>query len=350
MTKNHDLPSGSHARSSTSPAIDPLSDVLRSVQLTGALYFVWNVTWPYATPVPDGRVFAPIILPGAQQIMSYHVVTQGSCWAGLLGEPPVELHAGDILLIPHGDAYVISSSAGLCTGMARPTDDALAFFRQMAAGELPFVIEEGGRGDRSTHLICGFLGCDVRPFNPVLAALPPLVHVRPPTDPAADRMQALIEYTLAEARSPRPGGHSVLVRVSELMFVELVRRYLTEAPAQQTGWLAALRDPIVGRALVLLHRTPAAAWTLELLAAEVRISRSRLAEYFTRFVGEPPMQYLARWRLQLAARMLATGSAKIASVAREVGYDSEAAFSRAFKRFAGVSPSRWRALRREGQT
>jgi AraC-like DNA-binding protein len=188
----------------------------------------------------------------------------------------------------------------------------------------------------------------VRPFNPVLAALPRLVHLHAPAHPARDCLQSLVDYTLAEARQPRPGGQCVVVRLSELMFVEVVRRWLTQGEANtdatrtRSDWLAGLHDPLVGRALMQLHRKPAAAWTLETLAAEVGVSRSRLAESFTRFVGQPPMQYLTRWRLQLAARMLADGSAKVAAVARDVGYQSEASFSRAFKRFVGVSPVQWR--------
>jgi AraC-like DNA-binding protein len=360
MSTHHDSSSRSLARASRADAAgaprvaaDPLSDVLRCVQLTGALYFVWDIASPHATRIPDGRLFAPIILPGAQQIVSYHIVTRGSCWAGVLDAPPVELHAGDILLIPHGDAYVIASSAPRCgdashANDAHADDAALEFFRQMAAGELPFTVTEGEGGQAATQLICGFLGCDTKPFNPVVAALPALVHMRPPADRATDRVHALIDYTLAEARRPTPGGHTVLVRVSELMFIELMRRYVAEAPELEAGWLTALRDPVVGRALTLLHRTPAAAWTLEGVAAQVGVSRTRLAESFTRFVGEPPIQYLARWRLQLATQMLATGSAKVATVARDVGYESEAAFSRAFKRFTGIPPSLWRARRHGG--
>jgi len=361
MTKFHDSSSGSLARPSLAAARfsdsapvapehvmagamapDPLSDVLRTLRLTGAVFFLWDVSWPCATPIPAGRAIAPIVLPGAQQIVSYHIVTEGECWGSLIGGPPVRLTAGDILLIPHGDAYVIASSAQLCSGVEVETEPALDFFRQMAAGELPLVVAEGGGGDTVTHLICGFLGCDVRPFNPALAALPPLAHLPPPADPSRERLQSLIEYALAEAQRPRAGGLCVLLRLAELMFVEAVRRCLTEAPAAQSGWLAGLRDPVVGRALTLLHRKPTAAWTLELLAGEVGVSRSRLAECFTRYVGQPPMLYLTQWRLQLAARMLADGSGKVAAVAREVGYESEAAFSRAFKRFAGVPPARWR--------
>jgi AraC-like DNA-binding protein len=326
---------------------DPLSDVLRTVRLTGSLFFLWHVSWPYVTPVPSGKLFAPIVLPGAQQIISYHIVTHGSCWGALIGEAPVRLEAGDILLIPHGDAYVISSAAQTCAA-APDMEPSMQFFRHMARGELPFVVEEGGGGKASTRLICGFLGSDVRPFNPLLGTLPRLVHVRAPADPARDRLQTLVDYTLAEARQLRPGGQCVLVRLSELMFVEVVRRWLAQGEANAgagpaaSDWLAGLRDPVVGRALMQLHRRPAYAWTLERLAAEVGVSRSRLAEAFTRFVGQPPMQYLTQWRLQLAARMLTDGPKKVSAVARDVGYQSEASFSRAFKRFVGASPAQWR--------
>ncbi len=321
---------------------DPLSDVLRAVRLKGAVFFLWDVSWPYVTPVPAGDTFAPIILPGAQQAISYHIVTHGSAWGGLIGEQPVRLEAGDILLIPHGDAYAMSSSASMCTNARVEVEPALGFFRQMAAGELPFVVREGGGEPRSTRVVCGFLGCDVRPFNPVLAALPPLVHLRRPAEPAGDRLHRLIELTLTEAREPRSGSQCVLLRLSELMFVEVVRRCLTEVPDGQNGWLAGLRDPVVGRALLVLHRMPAHPWTLETLAREVNASRSHLAEAFTRLIGRPPMHYLTQWRMQLAARMLTDGSAKVAAVALEVGYGSEAAFSRAFKRFVGVPPREWR--------
>jgi AraC-like DNA-binding protein len=321
---------------------DPLSDVLRSVRLTSALFFLWDVSWPYASPVPEGRAFASLILPGAQQVVSYHIVREGSCWGGVLGGPPHRLEAGDVLLIPHGDAYVIASSEELCGAARLELEPALAFFRQMAAEPLSFEVAEGGGGAVHTHLICGFLGCDLLPFNPALAALPRLVRVRPRDEPTGDRLAALIEYALAEARQPSPGGRSVLLRLGELMFVEIVRRCLGDTHPEAPGWLSGLRDPLVGRALALLHERPSASWSVDTLAAEAGTSRSRLAENFTRLVGCPPMQYLAQWRIQLAARALADGADKVANIAREVGYDSEAAFSRAFKRFAGVSPSEWR--------
>jgi AraC-like DNA-binding protein len=215
----------------------------------------------------------------------------------------------------------------------------------MATGQVGSRVVEGGGGFPYTQLVCGFLGCDAHPFNPVLAALPRLVHLRRPA--ADDGLAHLIDFALAESAQTRSGGRCVLLGLSELMFVEVVRRYLATLPAEQAGWLAGLRDPVVGRALALLHGQPAAAWTLERLARETGTSRSTLADRFAHFVGHPAMQYLARWRMQLAAALLAEGAAKVCAVALDVGYDSEAAFSRAFKRIVGMPPADWRRRRAE---
>ncbi len=345
MGKGHDRASESLAAESE-PALgratgaDPLSDVLRTVKLSGALFFLVDASSPWVVDVPEATSFRSILLPDAQQIISYHIVTSGSCWGGLSGLPPVRLEAGDVLLIPHGDPYVMSSAAGMRS--PDPLGESLAFFRQLTAGKIPPVVVEGGGGTENIHLVCGFLGCDVHPFNPVLAALPRLIHLARATPPAADRLGHLLEFALAESSEERSGGRCVLLRLSELLFVEVVRRHLDTLVADQTGWLAGLRDPEVGRALALLHDRPAAPWTLEALAKESGSSRSTLAERFTHFVGQPPMQYLARWRMQLAARCLADGAAKVHAVALDVGYESDAAFSRAFKKIVGASPAAWR--------
>lgn len=245
-------------------------------------------------------------------------------------------------MLPRGDGYFISTTPD----MRRRTDltAELAFLRDMAAGRLPFVVKNGGGGRDGVNLVCGFLGCDLRPFNPLLATLPRLLHVRGvggPGDPAG----RLVELALAEARERRAGGECIRLRLSELMFVEVVRGYLASLSAEQTGWLAGLRDPTVARALAILHEEANRPWTLEELAGRVGASRSALADRFTHFVGLPPLQYLTQWRMQLAARLLADGAAKVAAVGRDVGYDSEAAFSRAFKKITGDPPARWRALR-----
>jgi AraC-like DNA-binding protein len=234
----------------------------------------------------------------------------------------------------------MSMAPGMRGGPGRA--ETLALMRQMAAGQLPFTIAEGGGGPERLHLVCGFLGCDARPFNPLLATLPRLLHVRRASGGAGDPLGRLTEFAVAESRERRAGSECIRLRLSELMFVEVVRRYLASLPAEQTGWLAGLRDPMIGRALTLLHERPAEAWTLEALARDVGLSRSALAGRFAHFVGHPPMHYLTRWRMQVAARLLADGVAKVSAVAREVGYDSEAAFSRAFTKATGVPPATWR--------
>jgi AraC-like DNA-binding protein len=208
--------------------------------------------------------------------------------------------------------------------------------------QLPVTLNIHGDPRRRAHLVCGFLGCDIRPFNPLISALPRVLHVRHREEGDVGWLGNFMRVALAESRTKRSGGESVLARMSELMFVEAVRRHLETLPAEQTGWLAGLRDPQVARALALLHRRPGFAWTLPGLAREAGLSRSALAERFTHLIGHPPIQYLANWRMQVAAGLLARGD-KVASVALEVGYDSEAAFSRAFKKLIGRSPRTWRA-------
>jgi len=319
--------------------VDVLSDVLRTVKLTGALFFPLEASSPWADEIPSAAVLARAVLRGAQHVVSYHIVTSGACWATLRDGPTVHLHAGDILVIPHGEPYVMSSAPDLRSDAS--ADAVLSFFREMATGSPPSVMVEGGGGPERTHLVCGFLGCDLRPFNPLLKTLPRIVHLERPAA-AHDHLEHLIEFALAESRERRSGAKCVLLRLSEVLFVEVVRRYLDGLVADQAGWLAGLQDPIVGHALALLHDRPAEAWTLERLARQVGVSRSALADRFTTLVGQPPMRYLGHWRMQLGARLLADGTAKVAAVARDVGYDSEAAFSRGFKKIVGVSPATWR--------
>ena len=313
--------------------MDPLSDVFRVVRLNGAFFYLVEAAAPWSVAALAARDLAPRILPESEHLISYHIVTGGSCWAGVKGEPQRRLVAGDVIVFPHGDPHVMSSQQD--RRIAGDDFDA-------APARYPGTVTVGGGGDRDTTFVCGFLGCDARPFNPLLAALPRLMRVQCPASGADDLLDSLIGLTLAEARARRPGGEAIRLRLSELMFVEVVRRYLEALPAEQTGWLAGLRDPGIGRALSLLHDRPAHPWTLEELASRSGLSRSVLAERFARLVGQPPMQYLTCWRVQMAARLLADGGAKVAAVGQEVGYASEAAFSRTFKRVAGMSPAAWR--------
>jgi AraC-like DNA-binding protein len=322
---------------------DTLSDVLEAVKLTGALFFLVEARSPWVAEAPASTDLAPAILPRAQHVVSYHVVSRGSCWCESPGQSAIRLEAGDVLVVPHGHPYQLASACGLRTGWS--LDDALGWFRAMADGRLPFVVTEGGQGPERLGLVCGFLGCDALPFNPVLTALPALMKVRVHDD-SAIRLNALLEFAVAESTAARPGSRSVLLRIAELVFVEVLRSYLTTASDDGASWLGGLRDPVVGRALARLHAEPARPWTLPELAHEAGASRSVLAERFTSFVGHPPMLYLTRWRMQLAAGRLATTGAPVCAVASEVGYESEAAFCRAFKKVTGVTPASWRNRRR----
>jgi AraC-like DNA-binding protein len=322
-----------------------LSDVLRAVRLTGALFFFVEASSPYVAQAPSAALLAPVLLPGAQHIVSYHLLMEGSCYCEVAGQPAILLEAGDVVVIPHGDPYALSSSPGMLD--TYPEAVVLDWFKQMAARALPdpFIVTEGGGEPEQRRILCGFLGCDALPFNPVLGPLPRLMHVRRPPSEARDRLGHLIAFATEEVRERRVGRAGVLLRISELMFIEVVRRHLCALPPDEKGWLAGLRDPSIGRALALLHERPAQAWTVEDLAKRTGLSRSGLAVRFAELVGHPPMQYLARWRMQLAAGLLAAQGSKVSAVALEVGYDSEAAFSRAFKSLVGVSPATWRKRR-----
>jgi AraC-like DNA-binding protein len=316
--------------------MDPLSDVLAAVHLTGAVFFDVDASEPWVAEAPPGDSIVRRIFPDSEHLISYHVVTRGTCWGHVVGEAPVRLVSGDVIVFPHGDAHVMASAPGM-----RGTPD-IALYRPPSDGQLPFTISMGSGDGHPAHIVCGFLGCDARPFNPLLSALPHVIHV---SDQAGGALSTFVKFAVAESKEPRIGGESVLGRLSELMFVDVVRRYLETLPADRTGWLAGLRDPFVGRALTALHRSPARDWTLEALAREVGISRSVLSERFTHLVGQPAMQYLTSWRMQLAASQLQSGMDTVATIGERVGYESEAAFSRAFKKVVGTPPSEWRRRR-----
>jgi AraC-like DNA-binding protein len=320
---------------------DVLSEVLSAVRLTGSVFFDVSATSPWVAEAPASSRIATNVSPGAQHVIEYHVVTRGSCWISLVdGQAfaPIRLEEGDVAVIPHGEPHALSSEPGLRAEPEwdvhrKPDDD----------NALPFQLRTGTDGPSNAHLVCGFFSCDVRPFNPLLESLPRFMRVGRSNNRTSGLLESFIQFASLEAGNKRPGSQSVLNRLSELMFVEVVRAHMDALGETTIGWLAGLRDPLIGRALILLHTDPAHAWTLEDLAAQAGASRSALADRFTQVIGYPPIQYLTRWRMQLAAKRLADSSAKIAAVAQEVGYESEAAFSRAFKKFAGRSPSAWRS-------
>ncbi len=343
MAAPHDPPSESVDRCAGSGPlgeVDPLSDVLRAVRLQGALYFLVDATDPWCVDVPAATAFAHIILPRVRHVVSYHVAVAGRGLACVPGSDPITFETGDILVIPHGDPYLMANAPGVAPELDR--DATLGFFRDLAAGRLPFVVSEGGGRPPGAQFICGFLGCDIGPYNPVLAALPRLLHVRRPAGAEPDLLSRLVEMTISEARADRIGARSIRLGLSELMFVEVLRRHLAAAVGDRPSWLTGLRDPIVGRALAKIHASPDAPWTLEGLARAAGTSRSVLAERFSATVGLSPIRYLAMWRLQIAAGLLSDGTEKVGAIAERVGFSSEAAFSRAFKKAMGRSPARWR--------
>jgi AraC-like DNA-binding protein len=316
--------------------MDALSDVLRAVRLSGAVYFDIRACEPWVAETPLGRTVVEAMFPGSEHLISYHVLLEGRCWASVDGQEPMQLSAGDVIVFPHGDTHVLSSVPGM---RAKPN---MQMYRRPTEGRLPATISMGKGSAVNAHFVCGFLGCDARPFNPLLAALPRVIRV---SDDAGGTLGAYVQFALTESKQPRIGGESVLSRLSELMFLHVVRRYLEALPADKADWLAGLRDEPIGRALAALHRSPARGWTLQALAREAGISRSVLAERFTKFVGHPPIEYLTNWRMQLAANQLRSSTASVVEVANDVGYESEAAFSRAFKKAVGAPPSEWRKSR-----
>jgi AraC-like DNA-binding protein len=316
--------------------VDALSGVLDAVRLTGAIFFDIRASEPWVAETPPGEAIVGAMFPGSEHMVSYHVITHGQCWAAVPGEEPMLLAAGDVIVLPHGHTHVLASAPGL-----RRSPD-MSLYRWPADGQLPISISVGESENEAARFVCGFLGCDTRPYNPLLAALPRVIRI----SDQAGSLAAYVELALAESKEGRLGGGSVLNRLSELMFIEVIRRYLETIPADRADWLAGLRDPFVGRALTALHRSPERDWTLESLAREAALSRSALAERFTRYVGMPPMQYLTNWRMQLAAKHLLTGVESVAAIANRIGYDSEAAFSRAFKKLVGAPPSDWRKQRK----
>ena len=314
---------------------DVLSDVLRAVRLTGAVYFDFELSSPWVLEAPPSREIVGKVMPGAQRMIEYHLIARGTGWGHAVGQEPLRLREGDLIIFPQGDAHVLSSAPGL-----RAAPDREAFAR--ASTPLPMFYELGGGGPERARIVCCFLGCDERPFNPLLTALPAVLHLSAAGPNATTGwLGALLNMAAKESASGRAGGENVLGRLSELMFVETIRHYLETLPHAETGWLAGLRDPMVGQALAALHREPREPWTVEQLARAVGLSRSVLAERFTAMIGQPPMQYLALWRMQLASRFLLEGR-QVAAVAGAVGYESEAAFSRAFKKLVGSPPATWR--------
>ncbi len=330
---------------------DALSDLLRAVRLRGALFYYVEGAAPWVAESPPAAEIISAILPGSEHMIGFHGVVSGSCWAALARESPIRLEEGDIVFFPQGDAHVMSSAPGM-RGAASgrdlyfsPRPPQLPYALSLRGAQVTTARLDGGGRDRTT-LACGFLGFEARPFNPLLDSLPRVLPIPGKSLGQDSWVKTFMRAVVLESNRRRPGGEAVLERMSEMLFVEALRTYIDSQPPERTGWLAGMRDPGVGRALALLHERPGEPWTLEALSREAGLSRSSLHERFTRFLGQPPMQYLTRWRMQLAAGILRDTDAKLVEVSLDLGYESEAAFSRAFKREVGASPGAWRRAKR----
>lgn len=330
--------------------MDVLSDVLRVVKLSAAVFFSAECSSPWAieSPIPD--LLTPVLMPEADCVVLFHILTEGSCIVECKELPVVKMSAGDVVIFPHGETHTMRSHAGV---KAAPIGSVFPPGSSEGLREVAF----GGGGDKS-RFICGYLNCDQR-FGPLTTALPTMLLVRSRDDYAVEAIDGngvrparvaggsrtwlgtTLKFTISEAKAARPGNAAMLGRLTELMFVEILRQYMQQLHAGQRGWLAGLNDTHVGKALRLIHANPERNWTVGELAREAATSRSVLAERFTELVGESPMRYLAGWRIQLAKQLLRDG-VNISEVSERIGYESEAAFNRAFKRTTGSPPASWR--------
>jgi AraC-like DNA-binding protein len=315
--------------------MDVLSEVLHAVKLEGAVFFNGEFSAPWGFISPAAERVAPYIGKSDQHVIIFHLLIDGVAQAYIEDGPRVDLEAGDIVVFAHGHEHRLKNGSP-----ARLVDNGPLLGEIFESRDVNKMMRVGG-GGQVTHFVCGHMACDRDLSSMLLAGLPPIFKVNIRKDASGQWLENSIRFS-AQGTGQLPGGNVVLAKLAEVLFVETLRRYMTELPAEETGWLAGARDPEVGAALALLHRDPAYPWTIADLAHKVGVSRSVLADRFRRFLGEPPMSYLGRWRLRLGAQLLQSSSRSVAQIASEVGYESEAAFNRAFKREFGNPPARYR--------
>ena len=316
--------------------MDALSEILQAVKLEGAIFFNAEFSAPWGFRSPPSCEVAAFLGKAPRHVIIYHLLTHGRARVNIENSAEaVDLVPGDIVIFPHGDPHLMFN--GRPPSFTDTASQLKSIFSQGMA-----VTRDGGGGETS-RFVCGYLECDPELCKRFSGGLPPVFKVNIRNDPAGQWLENSIKFSAGQAGENRVGSDAVLARLSEALFVETLRRYMAELPAQQTGWLAGARDPHVGAALAHLHRAPERPWTIASLAQLVGVSRSVLAQRFRHFLGEPPMTYLSRWRLQLGARLLTSTSFSVARISGDVGYESEQAFNRAFKREFGAPPARFRA-------
>jgi AraC-like DNA-binding protein len=313
--------------------LDVLSEVLKAVKLQGALFYNAEFSAPWSVRAASSRALARHFASSGEHVIVYHLLTEGHAALRLESGERVGLEAGDLVMIPHGDPHVLENGSP-----TRSVED---------SDELEKILSHGlrlwrmGGGGEVTRFVCGYMACEPRLSRIFLGGLPAVFKISIRDEPAGAWLENSIRFSV-DGDASRPGREAVLAKLSEVLFVETLRAYIAQLPSERTGWLAGARDSHVGRALALMHRDPARPWTISSLAQEAGISRSVLAERFRHYLDAPPMTYLTRWRLQLGAQMLASTAHSVAQIASEVGYESEAAFNRAFKREFAVPPARFR--------
>lgn len=318
--------------------MDALSELLRSVKLSGAMFYVAECSKPWRVLAPPGKTLGRYVAPNASHVIEFHLATEGTGYVRV-GSEETPFAAGDLFMIPHGDAHEMGNGTGA------PLMRSEAFLPQLLQGGLAST--RAGGGGEPTRLICGYLACEAGLIRPVLAGLPRVVRVHLRNDRAGEWLENSILHAVERAQAAVPGSDVILARLAEVLFAEALQRYVSTLPAGRSGWLAGAGDATVGRSLAALHRRPAHSWTLDELAAEAGASRSALTERFAKYLGQSPMAYLADWRIELGAEALRTTSRSVVQIAAEVGYESEAAFNRAFKRRFGKPPAQYRRAIRE---
>ena len=324
--------------------MDALSDVLRVAHLTGGVFLHADFFAPWCIAARIPREHCGPSLGPASHLIIYHYVIEGELHVrldGAQGEDLV-LGGGEVVVLPRNDPHLMGSDLSLPPVLGRD-------LVQPPKGGGLYSIHHGGDG-KCTRMICGFLGCDSAKGNPVISTLPPMLKLNVEQGGASEWIRSTFQYAAEEVAAGRPGSETVLAKLSELLFVEAVRRYAEALPDGQTGWLAGLREPRVARALALLHGDIAKRWTVDDLGREIGLSRSALADRFVQLIGVPPMHYLTIWRMQVAAQKLRDTSTSLGQIADFVGYDSEAAFSRAFKKEFGTAPATWRRANSPART
>src|SRR6266496_1277407 len=315
--------------------MDVLSEVLRVVRLEGALFFNGEFSAPWCFSSSRSTA-APYLSPGTGHLILYHFLTEGRAYARLADGPREELTAGDIVVFPHGDAHLLGNGSP-----EKPVDSFQTFAKNLTEG---LKLARFGGGGEITRFVCGFMGCEPRLSEVFLAVLPKMLQVHVANEPPGTWIENSIRFSVGDGNESNEGSGLVFAKLSEVLFVETLRRYINALPPDQIGWLAGARDPIIGQSLALLHKEPAHPWTVSNLARRMGLSRTRFAERFRHFLGESPMAYLVQWRLKLGAEILQSTEDSVAEVAAAVGYGSEAAFNRAFKRKFDSPPAQFRRL------